>query len=67
MSKNINIKMKEKSEFSNKNKLGFTRLELNFSGKDINYVIVNSLRRIILSEIPIYAYFNFNICNSVST
>ena len=66
MSKNIKIKVKEKSEFSKKDMLGFTRLVLNFSGKDINYIIINSLRRIILSDIPIYAYNNFNIIKNTS-
>lgn len=35
---------------------GFTRLELNMSGSDINSTIVNTLRRMIFSEIPIYAF-----------
>ncbi|VVU95218.1 RNA polymerase Rpb3/Rpb11 dimerisation domain [seawater metagenome] len=33
-----------------------SRLELVFKGKDVNYVIVNSLRRSCLSDIPIYAF-----------
>ena len=52
---------------SQDNTKGFSRLEFDITGKNINHVFVNTLRRIILSEIPIYAFteFTFNKNNSV--
>jgi DNA-directed RNA polymerase subunit L len=46
---------------------GFTRLEFEIGGKEIDYVIVNTIRRMILTEVPIYAFteFTFNKNNSV--
>ena len=38
---------------------GSSRLEFDIIGKEVNYVFVNTLRRIVLSEIPIYAYTEF--------
>ena len=38
---------------------GSSRLEFDIMGKEVNYVFVNTLRRIVLSEIPIYAYTEF--------
>lgn len=49
------------------NKLSFdktklnSRLELDVSGKDIDYVVVNTLRRIILSELPIMVFSEVDI------
>lgn len=47
--------------------LGNSRLEFNITGPEINYVIVNTLRRMILSDIPIYAFseFTFTKNNSI--
>ena len=52
---------------SQDNTKGFSRLEFDITGKDVNHVIVNALRRTVLSEIPIYAFteFIFNKNNSV--
>lgn len=46
---------------------GFSRLEFTLSGKDVNYIIVNTMRRMVLSEVPVYAFteFTFNKNNSV--
>jgi len=46
---------------------GSSRLEFDLSGPEINHIIVNTLRRTILSDIPIYAYtdFKFNKNNSI--
>jgi DNA-directed RNA polymerase subunit L len=46
---------------------GFSRLEFDIQGKEVDYVIVNTLRRMVLSEVPIYSYseFTFNKNNSV--
>ena len=38
---------------------GSSRLDFDIMGKEVNYVFVNTLRRIVLSEIPIYAYTEF--------
>jgi DNA-directed RNA polymerase subunit L len=39
---------------------GNTRLEVNIKGDDIDYVILNTIRRSILSYIPNYAFTEFN-------
>jgi DNA-directed RNA polymerase subunit L/DNA-directed RNA polymerase alpha subunit len=39
---------------------GNTRLEINIKGPNINHVIVNTIRRTIFTDIPIYAFTNFN-------
>ena len=43
-----------------------SRLELNIKGKVINHVIINSIRRIVLSRIPIYAFDKIIITNNTS-
>jgi len=47
--------------------VGSSRLEFDLSGPEINHVIVNTLRRVILSDIPIYAFtdFKFNKNDSI--
>lgn len=45
---------------------GSSRLELSISGKDINCIIVNTLRRMILSDVPIYAFTNFTFNKNTS-
>jgi DNA-directed RNA polymerase subunit L len=52
------IKIKEK--LYNK-EYGNSRLELEFTGYDINHIIMNTLRRSILLLIPNYAFTNTNI------
>lgn len=37
-----------------------TKLELQINGQNINHVIINTIRRTILSDIPIYAFNEFN-------
>jgi len=39
--------------------IGSTRLEINIKGEQINYVILNTIRRIILTYIPIYGFTEF--------
>jgi DNA-directed RNA polymerase subunit L len=48
-------------------KKGFSRVEFDLTGSDINYVVVNTIRRTILTDIPIYAFtqFKFNKNTSV--
>jgi DNA-directed RNA polymerase subunit L len=50
----------------NKDKVN-SRYEINIKGKDINEVIINTIRRAILTYVPIYAFtkFNFTINESV--
>lgn len=48
----FDITIKEISYYVNS--YDFTRLELDISGTDINYTIVNSLRKICMDQIPIY-------------
>lgn len=43
-----------------------SRLELNLSGKDIDHIIVNTLRRICLTNIPIYIYNKFDFVENTS-
>jgi DNA-directed RNA polymerase subunit L len=47
--------------------LGISILELKIKGDNINYIIINTIRRTILSDIPIYAFnsFNFTINESI--
>lgn len=46
--------------------IGFSRLELNMKGDNINHIIVNSIKRIIQTDIPIFAFTNFNIIKNTS-
>lgn len=39
--------------------LGNSRLEFKISGPNINYIVVNTLRRVIMSDIPIYSFSDF--------
>ena len=43
-----------------------SRLEFEISGKDIDYVVVNTLRRFILSEIPTLIFSDFEIIDNTS-
>lgn len=43
-----------------------SRLELNLNGKDIDHIIVNTIRRVILSDIPIYIYNKFDFTENTS-
>jgi DNA-directed RNA polymerase II subunit RPB11 len=51
----INLKV-----ISQENGLGSSRLEFKISGSDINYIVANTIRRTIMSDIPIYAFNEFN-------
>lgn len=43
-----------------------SRLELEFSGKDVDYVVINTLRRFILSEIPQFIFNDFEFLENTS-
>ena len=45
---------------------GTSRLEVNISGKSINYIIINTIRRSILTCVPIYAFTEFNFTTNES-
>jgi DNA-directed RNA polymerase subunit L len=46
--------------------LGNSRFEFKISGENINYIIVNTIRRTILSDIPIYAFNEFKFEKNTS-
>ena len=46
--------------------LGDSRLEFNIIGNDINYVIINTIRRVILTDIPTYAFTEFKFEKNTS-
>lgn len=50
----INLKV-----ISNETELGNSRLELKISGSNINYIIINTIRRVIMTDIPIYSFGEF--------
>lgn len=62
--KNINDIIVNKVEWDKE--LTNSRLEFNVSGENINNVIVNTLRRVCLTNIPIYAFTNINISYNTS-
>ena len=64
MSKSINIKVKSHNPM--KTNKGASELVLNLSGKNMNHVIVNSIKRIIQSDVPIYSFDNFTITHNDS-
>jgi DNA-directed RNA polymerase subunit L len=46
--------------------LGFSRVDLKFKGEDVNHIITNSIKRIVQSDIPIFAFNNFDITLNTS-
>jgi DNA-directed RNA polymerase subunit L len=58
---NITIK-----KLLNETELFDSRLELDISGNNINHIIINTLRRITMSEIPIYVFNKINIIDNTS-
>lgn len=58
-------KIKTKIVSQDKSKFD-SRLELNISGKLINHVIINAIRRTILTKIPVYAFNNISITKNTS-
>jgi len=43
-----------------------SRLEFNIKGKNLNYIVMNTLRRTILSDVPIYAFDKITINKNTS-
>ena len=56
----IDFKIKEIS-YIKQDKFLSSKLVLEFTGKDVNYVIANTLRRVSYDEIPMYAFEYVNI------
>ena len=52
----VNVKVIDKQT-----QVGNSRLEFKISGDNINYIVINTIRRVILSDIPIYAFNEFKI------
>ena len=59
LNKDLNIKLLEESDEIDGYETSFCKI--NISGKDVNYVIINTLRRVILSLIPVYGFDSENI------
>jgi DNA-directed RNA polymerase subunit L len=60
------VKSIQISKIEQEKKLGFSILKLNMKGDNINHVVVNSIKRIIQTDIPIYAFNNFDITENSS-
>ena len=60
--KNINID----EEISIIKKYQNEQFELNIKGSKINYIIINTIRRAILTYVPIYAFTQFNFIKNES-
>ena len=46
--------------------LGDSRLEFNIIGNDINHVVINTLRRVIFTDVPTYAFTDFKFEKNTS-
>ena len=60
------VKSIQISKLEEDKKLGFSMLKLNIKGDNINHIIVNSIKRIIQSDIPVYSFNNFDITENSS-
>lgn len=57
---NLDVKVKE-IQYTKQDKFISSQLVLEFTGKDMNYVIANTLRRVSYDDIPTYAFEYVNI------
>ena len=60
------VKAIQISKVEQEKKLGFSILDLKIQGENINHVVINSIKRIIQSDIPIYAFNDFDITKNTS-
>ena len=60
------VKSIQISKVEEEKKLGFSILNLKLKGEDINHIITNSIKRIVQSDIPIYAFNDFDITKNTS-
>jgi DNA-directed RNA polymerase subunit L len=63
----MDIKLKIKNHQKSTNNFHDNQLNIIFSGKDINCVIVNTIRRMVMSSIPIYAFHQDNMIFDTNT
>ncbi len=57
----VNLKLIDKSK-----ELGNSRLEIKLSGPNIDYIVANTIRRTVFTEIPIYAFDEFKFEKNTS-
>jgi DNA-directed RNA polymerase subunit L len=62
----ININKINIQKIMEDTEIGNSRLEFNIKGSNINYIIINTIRRTILSYIPIYAFNEFKFEKNTS-
>jgi DNA-directed RNA polymerase subunit L len=55
----ISVNKLKITDIKHDNELGNSRLDFKLSGPNINYIIANTIRRTIFSDIPIYAFNEF--------
>ena len=60
----INVNKVNISVLNSEVELGNSKLDIKISGNNIDYIVVNTIRRTIFSDIPIYA---FNIFDRLAT
>lgn len=63
----MDIKLKVKNHQKSTNNFHDNQLNLIISGKDINITIVNTIRRLVMSSIPIYAFHHDDMTFDVNT
>ena len=63
----MDIKLKINKYQKSTNNFHDNELSLQISGKDNNYVLVNTLRRLVMSSVPIYAFHETNITIDTNT
>ena len=55
----ISVNKLKVTDIKHDNELGNSRLDFKLSGPNINYIIANTIRRTIFTDIPIYAFNEF--------
>ena len=63
----MDIKLKINKYQKSTNNFHDNELSLQISGKDNNYVLVNTLRRLVMSSVPTYAFHETNITIDTNT
>ena len=63
----MDIKFKISKHQKSTNNFHDNQLNVNITGKDVNFVIVNTLRRLVMSSIPIYAFHHDDMIFDANT
>ena len=63
----MDIKIKINKYEESVNNLNNNELSLYITGKDVNYTIVNTIRRLVMSSVPIYAFHQDDMKFDVNT